>query len=214
LVLGAAFYDGKDFHTEMTNLVRELVPEWDLHGEEPRSAGKTLNFAVLYQMGEYALARKLGCPVETARKIIAAYWSRASTGARYIRRVLKAAKKRGYVQTYFGRRRYCPEYQSLNGSREAHEIEKTIWHMHNAGTAAEYLKLKQLEAWEALRSAGFKPEDVRLSLNMFDETIWHVRDGLLQEVREVIEPVWNQRVVGFLPFRSEVKSGKSWKEVS
>jgi DNA polymerase-1 len=212
LTLGEAFLQGKDFHSETASSIKELVPSWQLNGQEPREAGKTLNFAILYQMTEYALAIRLGCSVETAADIIKAYYGRAKTASRYIDRTLALAKKTGYVQTYFGRRRYCPEYQNGISDREAHEIEKTLWNHVCAGTAAEIVKWKTVRMWEALRRYGFTTGQVRLSLNMFDEAIWMVQDDLLSEIRAIVEEIWKRKETGFLQFNSEVKVGKNWKE--
>jgi len=161
------------------------------------------------------LARKLGCPVEVAVRIISAYYGRAETASRYIRRVLAVAKKVGYAETYFGRRRYCPDYQNLNGNGDAcHELEKTLWNHICAGSSAEFLKWKQVRVWEALRQIGFTKDDVRLAIQLYDECIWMVRDEVLQEVREITEEIWRKKEKGFLQFQTEVKVGKSWKEVS
>jgi DNA polymerase-1 len=212
LILGEAFLEGKDFHSEMARLVREAVPAWDLHGETERQAGKTLNFCILYLMQPHTLARKLGCQVEVASRIIGAYYKRAKAARRYIQRVLQRAKEVGYVETFYGRRRYCPEFQTANGDRESHEVAKTLWSHVNAGTAAEYLKFKQAKVWSALRQSGFTPDDVRLSIQMYDQLVWHCRDELLQEVRAITEEVWFEKERGFLPFKADVKIGKTWGE--
>ncbi len=213
LTLSELFLGGKDFHTEMANTVLALVPDWDLRDVEPRQAGKTLNFCLLYLMQPYTLAIKLGCSQAVARRIIKTYYKRAKTGIRYIHRVHSDAQKLGFVETYFGRRRHCPEY--LNGAtgRAIHEIEKTLWSHVNAGTAAEIVKFKQCDIWEALRNEGFTADQVRLSINMFDQLIWSVRDDLLNDVQPIVTEIWNRRVSGFLPFRSQITLGKNWGEL-
>jgi DNA polymerase I-like protein with 3'-5' exonuclease and polymerase domains len=209
LVLSELFLAGRDFHQEMAETVLALVPDWDLRGQEPRQAGKTLNFCLLYLMMPYTLGIQLGCSQAVARKIIKSYYKRARTGVRYIHKVLEDAHNRGFVETYFGRRRYCPEYHDA-GTRAVHEVEKTLWSHHNAGSAAEVVKMKQCDIWEMLRRERFTAEHVRLSLNMFDQLIWSVRDDLLNDVKPIVEEIWNRRVPGFLPFRSQIKTGKDW----
>ena len=213
LNLSELFLSGQDFHTAMAQLVLTLVPDWDLKGVEPRQAGKTLNFSILYLMMPYTLAIKLGCSLAVARKIIKTYYKRARTGIRYIHRVLADARELGFVETYFGRRRHCGEYQNGAGERERHEIEKTLWSHRNAGTAAEIVKLKQLAIWETLRQEGFTASQVRLSINLFDQLIWSVRDDLITDVQPIIIEIWNRRVPGFLPFRSQITIGKNWGEL-
>jgi hypothetical protein len=161
-VLGKLFREGRDVHAEMATAVQKSVPSWDLRGEEPRAAGKTLNFALLYQMQPYTLSMRLGCSTETATKIINSYYRRAPVAAEFIRKTLDDAKANGYVTTYFGRKRYCPEYQNGATDREIHEIEKTCWNQVVAGTAAELPKKRQILAWEELRRVGFGPDRVRL----------------------------------------------------
>ena len=212
--LSEAFKAGRDFHIEMATSIRGQVQEWDLRGQCLRDAGKTINFAILYQMKPHTLARKLGCSVETAIKIISTYYNRVPAAAFYITVLLTNAEIRGYVETHYGRRRYCPELLTKIGEREVHEIEKTIWNHANAGTAAEYLKWKQVRIWETLRAAGFDESQVWLALNMFDETIWQVRDEVLEPVREIAEYVMREQVKGFLPFKVGVGVGKTWAEAS
>jgi DNA polymerase-1 len=214
LGLSQAFLAGKDFHTETARLIREAVPSWQPREEDERQGGKTINFALCYLMKVHTLARKLGCSTEVADKIIKVYQARAETAVAYIQRVLSIAKTTGYVETYFGRRRYCPEYQQLNGSREAHEVEKTLWNHVNSGTSAELVKQKQLKTWVALRQVGLTAADARVSLNIYDEILLHVRDSLLEEVRERATEIWQEQEKGFLPFRVGVKSGKTWGECS
>jgi DNA polymerase-1 len=213
LTLSELFLSGQDFHTAMAELVLTLVPDWDLKGAEPRQAGKTLNFSILYLMMPYTLAIKLGCSVAVARKIIKIYYKRARNGIRYIHRVLADAHELGFVETYFGRRRYCFDYQNGAGEREKHEIEKTLWSHRNAGTAAELVKFKQCEIWETLRREGFTANQVRLSLNMYDQLCWSVRDDLIPDVQPIVTEIWNRRVKGFLPFRSAITQGKTWGEL-
>jgi DNA polymerase-1 len=213
-ILATLFLQGRDFHIAMAQDIRKLVPGWDLRGQDERSAGKTVNFAILYQMQPHTLARKLGCPVAVAQKIIDVYYRRASCAKRYIDDVLARAEQLGFVETPFGRRRYCPEYQLETGERARHEIEKTLWSHVNAGTAAEILKFKQLALWSALRHIGFEPHQVRLVINLFDEAIWHVRDDVLDEVKDLAESVWREPIQGFLPFDSTIQQGKTWEVVS
>jgi DNA polymerase-1 len=212
LNLGEMFAEGRDFHLEMAQGVKEAVPTWD-HGPDLRQAGKTLNFALLYGMQPPTLAKKLNCSIETAIRITKIYRQRSRVASRYTSRVLDMAYRNGYVETFYGRRRYCPELQNGASEREKHEIEKTVWSHVNSGTTAEYLKTKQFKAWEALRKEGFTPEHARLSIQMYDGLCWTVRTDVLQEVRAVIEDTFNTKEPGFfLPFKYKIKLGQNWRE--
>jgi DNA polymerase I len=211
-VLGHAFRTGRDFHTDMALRIKTQVPQWN--PEDLRAGGKLVNFSILYQMTPFALARKLGCSSETATAIIDAYYSRVPVAAMYIQDVLARAEELGFVETFFGRRRYCPEYKLTINKREQHEIEKSLWSHVNAGSAAEVTKQKQLRVWETLRRIGLTTDHVRLVIQNYDECIWAVRDDVLGEVKEIAEEQWTQREPGFLSFQSTIQTGKTWGEVS
>ena len=142
----------------MARDVQEMMSGWDLHGEDPRQAGKTLNFSILYRMQVHTLARKLACSTEVAgaHRIQKAYFGRAETGCAISRRLLEKARRDGFVETFYGRHAICPELQDGTSEREQHEIEKTCWNHLNAGTAAELLKWKQVKkGWELLRKLNY-----------------------------------------------------------
>jgi len=197
----------------MAASILEAVPGWR-PGDDLRQAGKTLNFALLYMMQVHTLARKLGCSTEVADRIQKVYFGRAETAHRYTQRVLDPARARGYVETFYGRRRYCPELQNGASDRELHEIEKTCWNHVVAGTAAELTKRKQVKGWELLRRLDYTKDHARLVLNGYDECMWMVRNDVLNDVQMALESVWVQREPGFLPFQFGVKSGGNWKECS
>jgi DNA polymerase I len=145
-ILSTLFLQGRDFHAAMAESVRKAVPSWNIREQSERDAGKTLNFAILYQMKPHTLARKLGCSVEVANRIIKAYYSKVPVAHAYIADVLARAEAMGYVETFYGRRRYCPEYQNGITERDAHEVEKTLFNHVIAGSSAEVVKRKQVVA--------------------------------------------------------------------
>lgn len=212
--LSRLFIEGRDFHVEMARAIRKLVPNWDLRGQDEREAGKTINFSILYQMQGFTLARKLGCSVDIALKIIDAYYERIPTAKIYISSVLAAAEYLGYCDTFYGRRRHCPEYAVAGSGRDQHELEKTLWSHHNAGSAAEYVKFKTVRIWEALRLEDYDEFEVRLALNMYDEILFHVRAELLDEVKALILPIWTRQESDFLPFKSTINEGDTWGKAS
>lgn len=207
--LSEIFLAGRDLHVEMATLISSLIPDWD-PGEDLRQAGKTLNFSILYRMRPHTMSIKLGCSLATAKKIMKIYFSKARVGMKYIHHVLNQARELGWVETHYGRRRYCFDYQSSTGDREIHEQEKTIWSHHNAGSAAELVKWRMVETWGTLRGAGFTADHVRLSINLFDGLVWSIRTDLLAEIKPIITSIWNETTPGFLPMRSTITTGGDW----
>jgi DNA polymerase-1 len=210
--LCTAFESGQDFHTGMAELVQREVPPWN--PPDLRAAGKTINFALLYMMQVTTLAYRLGCPVETAARISSIYFKRAARAKEYITETLTRAKSEGFIETYFGRRRYCPELQVATDQKEVHQHQKSLWNHHIAGTAAEITKWKQVRACDGLRMAEFSEQHARLCFQGYDACIWHVNDQYLDDVRSEVEERWNLKEERFLCFKSKVRVGKTLAAVT
>ena len=114
----------------MIEEVRKAAPDVNLHEEDPRQSGKTINFALLYLMQPFVLAKKLGITTEEAAMIIAAYKARAPIASAYIESYLAGVAKTGMTHTKFGRTRHVPDMKKARGPR-LHELRKTAWHHHN-----------------------------------------------------------------------------------
>jgi len=211
-VLSASFVNGVDFHIQMYDEVMAAAPGVDLHNPDKRQAGKTINFALLYLMQEFILAKRLGIAMPEAAKIIAGYKARASLADQYRENILSAAAKTGSVSTRFGRTRYLPGIKTARGPA-LHGFRKTAWHHHNAGTAAEILKIRQAQIFNTLRK-DYSFDDVRLGLQMHDELIFVVKNELVEKVREISLEKFHQPLPGFLPFKVDTRAGLNWKAIS
>jgi DNA polymerase-1 len=212
-LLTRAFTEGRDFHALTWDEIETEVPGVYVFGRDKKSSGKTINFAVLYLMQDWTLAKTIGCDVLTARKILNAHKARAPRAHAYIEETLTHFRLHGCIATtLFGRQRHIPDLRSsIRGAR--HQANKTAWNHHCAGTAAEALKVKEVRCGRAL-NLNFNPEHVSLALQMHDELIWKVRDDLLQPVQECIDQQFNKPIEGLLPFQVDARVGKTWGDIT
>lgn len=211
--LSASFLDGTDLHTRMFEEVKAVVGDIDFHEPDPRQVGKTVNFALLYLMQPFTLAKKLGISFDDARDIIKAYEERAPLATTYIQDYLAQAKKTGRVSTYYGRTRFMPEMIKAKGNY-LHQLNKTAWHHHCSGTAADIVKMKQIKIARGMLAEGFELEDARIALNMHDEIIVLARDGIVEDVKTIMRMKFEEEIPGFLPFRLDQRAGNNWLEIS
>ena len=70
-----------------------------------RRQAKTINFGIIYGMGAFGLARRLGISRQMASGMIERYFERYRGVKHYIDAVVEAARKLGYTETILGRRR-------------------------------------------------------------------------------------------------------------
>lgn len=200
----ASFKGEEDLHTLMGKEVLSLVPGLEVKDEEVRAFGKTLNFAILYRMRVHTMASQLGCTSEVAEECMAAWAAKAPTANDYIKKYIALAKANERASTYFGRERqvFVPKVG------DTHEEEKTLWHHHNAGTAAEVLKLTQARIWNA------KIPGARLVIQFFDELIFEVPDEILEETKTLVLEQFSRQTLKGFDFGTDCRTGKNWLEIS
>ena len=79
-----------------------------------RGRAKTINFGVIYGMGDSALAKQIDVTRDEAARFIEAYFERYRGVARFMEQTIEAARRGEAVRTLLGRRRFLPNLHSAN----------------------------------------------------------------------------------------------------
>jgi DNA polymerase-1 len=206
-VLLDAFTKGEDVHKRTASEVFGIEPE--LVSSEMRRRAKAINFGIIYGMGPYGLSSELGITVAEAKEYIDAYFAHYSTVKEFIDRTIQEAKRRGYTETLFGRRRFIPELMSPNegtirfGERMA--INTPI-----QGSAADIIKAAMIRIDKRLKAEALRS---RMTLQIHDELLFEVHEDekpkLIGLVTEEMEGVIRLEV----PIKVNLKSGRNWRSV-
>ncbi|HWL87912.1 MAG TPA: DNA polymerase, partial [Polyangiaceae bacterium] len=201
----AAFSSTKeDVHTHTASLVFD-VPRAEVT-QEMRRRAKTINFGVIYGMGDSALARQLDISRAEAASFIEAYFRRYARVARFMEETIAAAGKGEAVRTLLGRRRFLPNLHSPNRGLRM-EAERVTKNTPIQGTAADILKL-------AMVKLGARPvvPEAKMILTVHDELVFEVPEARVEEamgrIREEMEGAISLRV----PLVVDIGSGKNWNE--
>lgn len=196
------FQEGRDIHTEtaswMFGVPREAV--------DPlmRRAAKTINFGVLYGMSAHRLSQELAIPYEEAQAFIERYFQSFPKVRAWIEKTLEEGRRRGYVETLFGRRRYVPRLEArVKSVREA--AERMAFNMPVQGTAADLMKLAMVKLFPRLEEMG-----ARMLLQVHDELVLEApkerAEAVARLAKEVMEGVYPLAV----PLEVEVGIGEDW----
>ena len=137
----ADFNAGLDIHTKTAADVFGVKMEEVT--KEQRRAAKVINFGVLYGMSPRGLAEATGMEFAEAKKFIDDYFEVRKPIRGYLDKVLKQAKERGYVETYYGRRRLTPDVRAGNFTVRA-AAERAAMNMPIQGTEADLVKRAML----------------------------------------------------------------------
>jgi DNA polymerase-1 len=109
-----------------------------------RRIAKTVNFGVIYGITGYGLAKTLDCSVTEAQQYVDAFYARYPGVRIYYDILLENARANGYVETFFGRRRYISGINDANRTMRS-IAEREAMNMPIQGTAADMIKIAMIE---------------------------------------------------------------------
>ncbi len=177
------FEAGKDVHSAVASRVFH-VPE-DKITHEQRRVAKVINFGILYGMGVTALQQNLGTSRKEAQEFHDAYFAGFPKIGQYTDDTIAEAKKNGYTETLFGRRRYFPLLKSPLPFLRA-GAERQAGNAPLQGTAADLIKIAIRDADQALRNEGLIGK-AHLVLQVHDELVYEVEEAAVDKVSVLVE---------------------------
>lgn len=203
-----AFCKGEDVHrrtaAEVFGIATEMV------SAEQRRYAKTINFGLIYGMGQYGLAKALGIDAVSAKMFIDRYFARYPGVAQYMAQTKQEASANGCVETLFGRRLYLPDIHSSNGKIRA-GAERAAINAPMQGTASDLIKRAMIDVAAWLKRENLKS---RLLLQVHDELVLEVPQDEWEMVRTQLPVIMAAADGGLLsvPLLAEVGCGKNWEE--
>ncbi|HEZ3965377.1 TPA: DNA polymerase I [Neisseria meningitidis] len=204
----AAFQNGEDVHRRTAAEVFGTAPE-NVSSEQRRYA-KTINFGLIYGMGQYGLAKSLGIDNLSAKNFIDRYFARYPGVAEYMQRTKEQAAAQGYVETLFGRRLYLPDIRNKNANARA-GAERAAINAPMQGTASDLIKHAMIDVSRWLVSDDLKS---KLIMQVHDELVLEVVETELDFVKEKLPQIMAKVDGGLLdvPLVAEVGVGENWEE--
>ncbi|HVB20291.1 MAG TPA: DNA polymerase [Candidatus Paceibacterota bacterium] len=207
------FKSGRDVHREIAAHVFHVTPE--AVDSEMRRRAKIINFGILYGMGVNALRAQLGSTTAEAHQFLEDYFSTFRTLSDYLERTRGFARKHGYTETLFGRRRQFPEMKSSLPYVRA-QAERMAINAPLQGTQADIIKLAMVRVDEMLTKEGAQ-KDAHLLLQVHDELVYEVRleraEVLAARIREIMESVLSPDEMHGVPIIATMKLGTNWGEM-
>jgi DNA polymerase-1 len=201
------FNRGADIHTATAAQVYDRDPE-DVT-KQMRRAAKVVNFGILYGMSTHGLSAATGMTYEQAGTFIKRYKEVRAPLFAYTDRVREQAKKDGYVETLFGRRRPMPDIHSSNFVvRQA--AERAAINLPIQGTEADLMKMAMVQVDDLLQK---QHNDCQQLLQIHDSILVEcpaeVAERIAELLKETLEHVYE------LPVRLDVdvSIGDNWGEL-
>ena len=201
-----AFNDGTDIHTVTASEVFDMPPQ--LVTPIMRSRAKAVNFGIVYGIGAFSLAKDIGVSRAEADEYIKGYLRHYSGVSEYMIRVVEKAKKDGYAETMFARRRYLPELSSSNGNTRAFG-ERVARNMPIQGTAADIIKIAMIRVFDRLERENLA---ARLIMQVHDELIVEAPQNEADAVSRLLKEEMENAVKLSVALTADVHVGRTWYE--
>ena len=203
-----AFQNGEDVHRRTAAEVFGTAPE-NVSSEQRRYA-KTINFGLIYGMGQYGLAKSLGIDNLSAKTFIDRYFARYPGVAEYMQRTKEQAAAQGFVETLFGRRLYLPDIRNKNANARA-GAERAAINAPMQGTASDLIKRAMIDVSRWLSDDLLQS---KLIMQVHDELVLEVPEAELDLVKEKLPQIMAKVDEGMLnvPLVAEVGVGMNWEE--
>lgn len=197
-----AFNENKDIHLETA---LKIFGEED--AKNKRNIAKSINFGLIYGMGQRKLGQTLGISSSEAKTYIDGYFASFKTIKDFIKKTQENAKTNGYVETLLKRRRYF-NYQSATPMLLATYDRESVNTLFQ-GSAADLIKLAMLK-FSNKKSAKF---DAKLLLQIHDELIFEVKsqnaDEFAKYAKDIMENIYRLKI----PLKTSVSIGDNWGEL-
>jgi hypothetical protein len=170
----------------------------------------TMNFALLYQMGEKSLSETLAISKDRASELYANYFKQFTSVTMWMDEARRNGKSHGYAETFLGRRMPLWGLDSpsrgVRGAAERASVNYPI-----QGGLADIVKIVMLRSYKALEEAGLWGNGVMMVMNQHDALTFEVDNSLDPvRIRKILAEAANLKFNGFPNFVIDWEIGTRW----
>ncbi len=201
-----AFNKDEDIHT-ITAASLFNIPAAQVTTDQRRLA-KTVVYAVLYGQSAFGLAQITGMSNSEAADFIKRYHETFPHIKGYVESTLNQARKQGYVNTLFGRKRFFPDMHALPFN-ERQALEREAINMPIQGGNADLIKIAMIRIQHEIEERKLK---TRMILQVHDELVFEVPIEELERTKYLVKRLMEGVAKLDVPIKVEMKVGKNWYE--
>ncbi len=203
-----AFRSAKDFHSITAAKVFGVAPE--AVTIEMRAKIKAMNYGLAYGLSAYGLSQQLRIEPAEARLLMDDYFETFGGIRDYLGGIVDEARKSGFTETIWGRRRYLPDLTSDNRQRRE-MAERMALNAPIQGSAADLIKVAMLNVERAILEQGLAS---RMLLQVHDELVFEVAAGEREALDALVREQMGSAADLAVPLDVSVGTGHSWHEAA
>lgn len=201
-----AFNHGIDVHTATASKIYHVSLE-EVTSEMRRRA-KTANFGIIYGISAWGLAERLHISRKEGKELIDGYFELYPGVKKYMEESVEKARKKEYVETIMGRRRYLRDINSRNavvrGMAERNAINAPI-----QGSAADIIKMAMICIHKRIQEEGMMS---RMIIQVHDELNFKCHKSEQYLLKSLVTNCMEHVVRLSVPLTVSTGFGKNWYE--
>ncbi len=199
--LCAAFKNNLDIHSATASEIFD-VPLKEVTPEQRRMS-KAVNFGIAYGQGVFGLAEALNISRDEAKSIIENYFIKFKKVKDFMLDTVQVAKKQGYVETLFGRRRYIDEFNSANGAVRKFG-ERAAINAPIQGTASDLMKRAMIDVYNNATAP--------LIMQVHDELLFECPTDDVESEAASVKKLMEGITKWSIPLSVNVAWGENWED--
>ncbi len=198
------FIHDEDIHAQAAS--RVFGVPLDEVTKELRSKAKAVNFGIVYGISDFGLAGQIHSSRKQAKQYIEQYLEKYNGIKTFMDEAVEDAKKKGYIETMYNRRRYIPEL--ISKSYMVRKFgERVAMNTPIQGTAADIMKIAMINVFRELKNRNLNSKIV---LQVHDELLIETDIKEKDEVREILVNNMEHAAKLLVPLKVEVAEGENW----
>lgn len=201
-----AFEAGQDIHQATAARVFGVDPKDVTHDQ--RSKAKMVSYGLAYGMEAYGLSQRLSIPVDEAANILNSYFAAFPNVKNYMDEAVLEARRLGYTETLFGRRRPIEELRSDN-FRVRQAGERQAMNAAIQGLAADIFKIALVKIDSLLDR---EKSAARVVLQVHDEVILEVPTEEQDHIGPLVLDAMKSAATLRVPLEVNAAWGPTWAE--
>ena len=169
-----------------------------------------MSYGLAYGLSSFGLSAQLDISPAEANALMDKYMERFGGIQDYLKQVVAEARKVGYTETIFGRRRYLPDLNQDNRVRREN-AERAALNAPMQGSAADIIKIAMLSVQAKIEAAKLKS---RLLLQVHDELIFECMESEFEQMREIVKAAMSGAAKLSIPLDVNIGIGRTWDEAA
>lgn len=174
--------------------------------KELRSKAKAVNFGIVYGISDFGLAGQIHTSRKQAKQYIEQYLEKYNGIKVFMDEAVEEAKKKGYIETMYNRRRYISELNSKSYMVRKFG-ERVAMNTPIQGTAADIMKIAMINVFKELKEKNLKS---KIILQVHDELLIETDINEKEEVKKILIKNMEEAAKLLVPLKVEVEEGKNW----